>query len=214
MGRRQNIDGRQLILEAALRLFATEGVEGVSIRAVNREAGLGPASVHYHFGTKEALVDAVLNIHGDQTAEALKARAKELTSSEIRLTTTDVVTMLAEPYLTLMSNRGESGPLWIRLVSQLAQSQPDRLSDPAATRLIRQVVLRVYPQASNNIIDRAMRMCFSLLITQLALLGGPKSGRNRPGSRSAALDPDLLIDFLSGGLDAALSAESSAVASA
>ena len=49
-------DGKQLLLSAALKLFATHGIDAVSIRAVNREAGLGPASVHYHFGTKEALV--------------------------------------------------------------------------------------------------------------------------------------------------------------
>ena len=38
VGRRPDIDGRELILEAALRLFAEKGVEEVSIRAVNREA--------------------------------------------------------------------------------------------------------------------------------------------------------------------------------
>ena len=78
MGRRPDIDGRELLLEAALKLFAEQGIEGVSIRAVNREAGLGPASVHYHFGTKEALLDAVLHRYGDVVIDRVKARAKEL----------------------------------------------------------------------------------------------------------------------------------------
>jgi AcrR family transcriptional regulator len=68
MGRRPEIDGRELLLDAALRLFAEQGPEGVSIRAVNREAGLGPASVHYHFGTKEALLDAALHRYGDMVS--------------------------------------------------------------------------------------------------------------------------------------------------
>ena len=78
MGRRPDIHGRELLLEAALKLFAEQGVEGVSIRAVNREAGLGPASVHYHFGTKEALVEAVLHRYGDTVIDGIKARAKEI----------------------------------------------------------------------------------------------------------------------------------------
>ena len=65
MGVRPGIDGRELLLAAALKLFAQHGIDGVSIRAVNREAGLGPASVHYHFGTKDALLDAVLHVYGD-----------------------------------------------------------------------------------------------------------------------------------------------------
>ena len=82
MGRRRDIDGRQLILAAALKLFAAQGVDAVSIRAVNREAGLGPASVHYHFGTKDVLVDAVLRVYGDTVISAVKARAAESARSE------------------------------------------------------------------------------------------------------------------------------------
>lgn len=32
----------------------------MSIRAINAEAGLGAASAHYHFGSKDAILDAVL----------------------------------------------------------------------------------------------------------------------------------------------------------
>ena len=81
MGRRPDIDGRELLLEAALKLFSEQGPDGVSIRAVNREAGLGPASVHYHFGTKEALLDAVIHRYGDVVLDRVKARAKELAAT-------------------------------------------------------------------------------------------------------------------------------------
>lgn len=60
---RQNRQGdvtRLRLLKTAERLFATEGLDAVSLRAVNAAAGLGPSSVHYHFGTKEDLVAAVL----------------------------------------------------------------------------------------------------------------------------------------------------------
>src|SRR3954467_2188023 len=109
MGRRPGIDGRELILTAALKLFSQEGIDGVSIRAVNREAGLGPASVHYHFGTKEALLDAVLHRYGDDVIERIKHRARELLEPGAASDARDLVTMLAEPYLDLLASRDEDG---------------------------------------------------------------------------------------------------------
>ena len=77
----RDIDGRELLLSAALKLFATHGIDAVSIRAVNREAGLGAASAHYHFGTKEALLDAVLEMHVDKVSERVGESAREIASA-------------------------------------------------------------------------------------------------------------------------------------
>ena len=54
-------DTRGRILDAAERLFAAHGFAGTSLRAVTREAGANLAAVHYHFGTKEDLLRAVLS---------------------------------------------------------------------------------------------------------------------------------------------------------
>lgn len=48
------------LLDAAEALVAERGIDAVSIRAVNVAAGRNPAAVHYHFGSKQALVEAVL----------------------------------------------------------------------------------------------------------------------------------------------------------
>lgn len=49
------------LLKTAERLFAERGLDAVSLRLISREAGdLNTASVHYYFGTREALIDAVL----------------------------------------------------------------------------------------------------------------------------------------------------------
>ena len=48
------------LLDAAERLFAEAGFRAVSLRAINEAAGARNTSAsHYHFGSKEALVDAV-----------------------------------------------------------------------------------------------------------------------------------------------------------
>jgi AcrR family transcriptional regulator len=54
-------DTKQRILDAAERLFAAHGFAGTSLRAITKEAGVNLAAVHYHFGTKEDLLRAVLS---------------------------------------------------------------------------------------------------------------------------------------------------------
>lgn len=56
---RPRADTKHLILDAAEKLFSEKGVEGVSLRSLTKEAGVNLAAVHYHFGSKEAVVKAV-----------------------------------------------------------------------------------------------------------------------------------------------------------
>src|SRR3954451_2873321 len=49
------------LLDAAETLVGERGVDGVSLRAINTEAGSKVADAHYHFGSKERLVRAVLD---------------------------------------------------------------------------------------------------------------------------------------------------------
>lgn len=50
---------RALILDAAEQLFARHGINGVSLRTIVTEAGVNTAAIHYHFGSKDGLVEAV-----------------------------------------------------------------------------------------------------------------------------------------------------------
>jgi AcrR family transcriptional regulator len=49
------------ILDAAQTVFAQEGVQGASIRAIAREAGCDPALIYYHFQGKEGMFEAILD---------------------------------------------------------------------------------------------------------------------------------------------------------
>jgi TetR/AcrR family transcriptional regulator, regulator of cefoperazone and chloramphenicol sensitivity len=53
-------DTRNRVLEVAARHFAEHSFQGTSLRAIQREVGVNPATVHYHFGTKEDLYQAVI----------------------------------------------------------------------------------------------------------------------------------------------------------
>ena len=52
-------DTKEQILDTAERLFAESGIDAVSLRAITGEASVNLAAIHYHFGSKEALVKAV-----------------------------------------------------------------------------------------------------------------------------------------------------------
>ncbi len=52
-------DTKEQILDKAEELLAEQGIDGVSLRAITQAAAVNLASVHYHFGSKEALVKAV-----------------------------------------------------------------------------------------------------------------------------------------------------------
>lgn len=47
------------ILEAAEELFMRHGFEGTSMRLLTSQAGVNLAAVNYHFGSKDALIEAV-----------------------------------------------------------------------------------------------------------------------------------------------------------
>jgi len=48
------------LLEAAQRVFARDGLDRASLRAIAREAGCDPALIYYHFENKEAMFAALL----------------------------------------------------------------------------------------------------------------------------------------------------------
>lgn len=51
---------KERLLDAAERLFAEKGFDGVSIRELARDAGANPAAVNYHFQGKENLIAEVI----------------------------------------------------------------------------------------------------------------------------------------------------------
>ena len=63
-GDRGDRQGR--ILEAVVDLLAREGISGVSMRAVAREAGVSLGLVNYHFEDKTSLIAAALHRVEDQ----------------------------------------------------------------------------------------------------------------------------------------------------
>jgi len=53
-------DTKQKILDTAARLIAEQGYAATSLRHIIAEAGVNLAAIHYHFGSKEELLDEIV----------------------------------------------------------------------------------------------------------------------------------------------------------
>jgi AcrR family transcriptional regulator len=69
----------EALLDAAEAEFAEAGFDTGSLRKIMRYAGTDPGAVHYHFGSREALADAVLT----RILEPLNTRRLELLDAEL-----------------------------------------------------------------------------------------------------------------------------------
>jgi len=59
----ERLGTREHILCVAERLFAEDGIDQISLRQITQAAGQKNASaIHYHFGSKDALVDAIYDL--------------------------------------------------------------------------------------------------------------------------------------------------------
>src|ERR1700742_4448305 len=54
-------DTRDRILDTAERLFGEQGYSATSLRQIISEAGVNLAAIHYHFGSKEELLDELIS---------------------------------------------------------------------------------------------------------------------------------------------------------
>lgn len=53
-------DLRERVLDAAIACYTRQGIAATSLRAIATEAGVNPALLHYYFGDKEQLREAVI----------------------------------------------------------------------------------------------------------------------------------------------------------
>jgi len=73
---------RELILDAARKVFEADGLDGASLRAIAAGAGYTPAALYFHFESKEAIYAEVLRCSLTNLGQAISravSRAKTTT---------------------------------------------------------------------------------------------------------------------------------------
>jgi AcrR family transcriptional regulator len=105
---------RTRILEAAEELFMQHGFEGTSMRLLTAKAGVNLAAVNYHFGSKDALIEALFRRRLDpMNAERIAALdALEDFSPE------NIIRAFVGPSLRLIEDAKAGGRNFIRLLGR------------------------------------------------------------------------------------------------
>ncbi len=101
MARRQRrrlpaADARRTILEAAERLLIDGGPDAVRVQAVARELDITDAAVHYHFGSRVGLMDALLRSAGRRLRQEVTAAVADWDADALDVRR--LVDLLAETY--------------------------------------------------------------------------------------------------------------------
>jgi AcrR family transcriptional regulator len=65
---------RDRLIDAAFATVARLGLEGASVKAIAAEAGVAPGLLHYHFPTRDALLEAALRRELEAYVEASRRR--------------------------------------------------------------------------------------------------------------------------------------------
>lgn len=200
---------RDRLLDVAESLFAHHGIDAVSLRAVNAAAGLNPGAAHYHFGSKESLVESLLvrRMH-----EVMARRIEMLDKLETEATppsTRAVVETIVVPLVELIEADPEQGRDYVRVVARL---YADR--SPTLWRVVLGAFLQGVDRldsmlaAANPDVPRDVLLVRRTLAMQTILQGLPfePPPALEPGARARPVDPvGVLVDFVTAGISAPVS---------
>ena len=215
MPRRTAADGditRAALIDAAAELFAAHGVDGVSIRSINSQAGLAAASVHYHFGSKDKLLEAVLERDGQTVRAEITERADRLLAKQTRPTTRQLIETLAKPYLNLIEREPVRGIQWLKIVAQLITAGDSRVDQDLEVAPIsgkvQELVRRRYPNVAQDDLVLDWRLGVVTLIQMLSLT---------PPDEVTVVSADssykqTAVNFVIGGIDASMASLASGAA--
>jgi len=113
-------DTKTRILDAGERLFVEHGFEATSLRSLTTSAGVNLAAVHYHFGSKEELFQAVLTRRLDpMNQERIDLLAKvEREAAGRPLSCEKILFAMLIPALRLARDEKRGGKDFLRLVGR------------------------------------------------------------------------------------------------
>ncbi|HEY9563472.1 MAG TPA: helix-turn-helix domain-containing protein [Nocardioides sp.] len=115
---------RVLLIEAAERLFATRGIDGVTLAQIQLAAGQSNSSViGYHFGSKDGLVQAILD-HRQPVLEAQREQLlADLQPDGGELDVRGAVWLMVRPFATSI----REGQMFVPFLARLSDDPEQRL---------------------------------------------------------------------------------------
>jgi len=179
---KQGEDRRALLLDVALTLFARQGIAATSLHSIAREASVTPALLHYYFGNREQLVDALLAERIAPVVAQLSGTLAALHDEPLR-----AIYALAERMLAALDDIPWLPSLWVREVlceGGLLRAYLLEHIAPDMARKVRQLALNAQRAGLLNAALDPRLLIVSLIGLTLFPLSAASIWRQLPGYKS------------------------------
>ena len=190
------------LLEAAERLIAERGLDATSVRAICAQAGANVAAVHYHYGSKDALVDAVLERRMGDLTERRLAMLRPV-AAEPRPSPRAVVDALVRPLADFARDPDGPGRGYVRCLAAVhATDERERIAVAFAPQYdeLAPVLARSLPDVAPALVAFRLDLMTTPLFDTLA--DPDRALRHWRGVGPPSYDAlvDALVDAVTGAL--------------
>lgn len=184
-------EAQDAILDAAEIVFGENGFHGATTRAIAECAQANAALIHYYFGSKEALYEAVIARRSGAINEERRTRLAELHAAG-GVTLESVLDALLRPTISLGRDPGRGGVHYTRVLGHAASGTDERSHrvtsayyDAIARTFIAEIAA-VVPGLSR---EAAVRGYLNAIAVAISLMA--PTGRVQDLSDGAIADDDL-----------------------
>ncbi|NNC88848.1 MAG: TetR/AcrR family transcriptional regulator [Akkermansiaceae bacterium] len=202
---------RERILEAAEGLFAERGFEVVSLRDITSLAGANVAAVNYHFGSKEKLVDAVVERHATPVNRKRMAMLDEAEERHAGgpVPVREILEAFLNPLIEHISGGEREQQLFCKFMGRLMGERGYRLPESvepmfqAMAARFSLALQKAVPELSEEL--ALWRMHFSFGVMANTLMHGEtlrQISAGRAGNPTVEVLLERIIDFCTAGFHA------------
>ncbi|MEO5876204.1 MAG: helix-turn-helix domain-containing protein [Streptosporangiaceae bacterium] len=192
-------DARSRLLLAAERLLREQGYDVVSVRAVNKAAGMNPAAVHYHFGSKPDLVTALLESRLRGRWEDRLTVLDDLSQATDPPSVNDLAAILVEPMARLAVDPDTRWLLGLLARLVLAGHPLPWRSPWSAPEPWVELISRAHPGLTTHQAAGRWQMARDLV---LLTYGTPFAEFTEPGTAPSPPAAGTVVAFVAAGLGA------------
>ncbi|SHK52754.1 transcriptional regulator, TetR family [Shimia gijangensis] len=200
---------RELLLRAAERLYAQRGIDGASLREINREADQKNSSaIHYYFGSRDAVIDGIFQMRASYINARRREALDKINASSEAIVLRDLILGVLMPQVELLGEERGSY-FYNRFLAQAALSgQEDvrqlwRSHFSGVLSEFAMLTARCLPDLPADVLRQRLAIHTDFTIYGLAGLERVVEARKDEASGlSIEKDVDPLVDMLCGALSA------------
>jgi len=195
---------KEQLLDVAEQLFLRSGLR-VSVRDITDAAGQNGAAIHYHFGSRDALVGAVIARRANDLAARRRAALQALRDAPTPPTIRDVVAGLVGAYVGMVETEGPDAQRWVDLMHALWLDRSPALAFMSEHADDERDWARLARAALPSLSREVFAARFELAIETIIV--GLRTPSRAPGSDAVHLPAPLaaraaiLVDFVAAALE-------------